>query len=62
MPKNKIDWGGMTVEEIYHKKNDLFNTYEMMKKMVIEMNDRMMEIEDAFVEADIELKTNRGIE
>ena len=61
MTKTKIDWKSLTSEEIYHKKVDFYNTYEMMKKMLIEMNDRMMEIEFAFEEAEKEL-ANRGIE
>ena len=61
MAKSKIDWKGLTSEEIFHKKNELYNTYEMMKKMLIDMNDQMMDIERAFSEANIEL-SNRGIE
>ena len=60
MVKSKIDWKSMTPEEIYHKKNELFNTYEMMKKMLIQLNDRMMEIESAFFEAEKEL-SDRGV-
>jgi hypothetical protein len=61
MQKNNIDWKSMTSEEIFHKKNEFINMYEHMKKMLIEMNDRLMEIEQAFQEAEIEL-ANRGIE
>jgi hypothetical protein len=60
MAKSNIDWRSMTSEEIFHKKTEFINTYEMMKKMIIEMDDRMMEIEDAFKEAEEEL-ANRGV-
>ena len=59
--KNNIEWDKMTSEEIFHKKNELFNMYESIKKMVIQMHDRLLEIEAAFEESEIEL-SNRGIE
>ena len=59
--KSNIEWGKMTSEEIFHKKNELFNMYESIKKMVIQMHDRLLEIESVFREAEIEL-SNRGIE
>jgi len=60
MEQSNINWVSMTSEEIYHKKIDLYNTYEMMKKMLIDMNDRMMEIEVAFKEAEME-QARRGV-
>jgi len=60
MTKSKIDWKSLTPEEIFHKRNELYNTYEMMKRMLIQLNDRMIEIEIAFSESENELN-NIGI-